>query len=139
MHSIKVLPVIISAVVGVIYFLLLTIIWAYIPNFNPITLWLIENLGATSWYRPLVFTHDFLLNIILGFPLATLIYSLRPKNYLLYSVAALLPNFIWSHSVWINDPSFNDFWLPIVLGWSNELLCVPIALMIICWFKRSRT
>jgi hypothetical protein len=139
MYSNKIFPIFISVILGVVYFLLLAIAWAHIPNFNPITQWLLDNLAATSWYRSLVFIHDLLLNIILGFPLAALIYYLRPKNYILYLALALLPSFIWTHSVWINNPIFSESWPSIILGWPNELFCVPIALMIICWSSGKRT
>ncbi|MDP2562342.1 hypothetical protein [Psychrobium sp. 1_MG-2023] len=121
---------------GVIFYALLVTAWGYIPLFNPITNWLLDNFAGYQWISALIYFHDFILNIVLGFPLALLIHVLKPKRYLLYLAVALLPAFIWSNSAWINNPSFYEHWTSIVIGWATSLFSVPIALFIICWYNK---
>jgi hypothetical protein len=128
-----------SALAGVIYFVLLGYAWAYIPQYNPITNWLFDNLVHTVWFRPLIYLHDLLLNIVLGLPLALLIYILWPKHFFLHLAVTLLPSFAWTHSSWLTDADLNIDWPDMVPGMVNELFCVPIALAIIFWFRRTRT
>jgi len=135
----KYLSIGLATIFGAVHFILLGIAWTYIAQHTPLIDWFIENEEMAEWFRVIGIIHDFLLNIILGLPLAILIYLLRPKNYFLYLGLALLPSFIWTHSVWLNDADFIQHWPFIVSGWTMELFCVPIALMIICWFNRTRT
>ncbi len=128
-----------SALAGVIYFILLGYFWAYSPQYNPITNWLIDNLVNSAWFRLLIYVHDVLLNIILSFPLALLVYTLRPKNYFLYLTISLLPSIAWTHSHWLTDSSLNSEWVYMLPGLIFEFISVPIALIIICWFVRIRT
>ena len=128
-----------SALAGVIYFILLGYVWAYSPQYNPITNWLFDNLVNSAWFRPLIYVHDVLLNIILSFPLALLIYTLRPKNYFVYLTISLLPSIAWTHGPWLTDSSLNSEWMYMLPGLIHEFLYVPIALIIICWFVRIRT
>ena len=128
-----------SALAGVIYFALLGYFWVYIAQYIPITDWLFDNHAHSVWLRPLIYIHDLFLNLVLAFPLALLIYTLRPKHYFLYLVFTLLPSVIWNYRFWLTDSELIREWPDMVPGLVIELFCVPIALVIICWLRRSRT
>ena len=70
-----------AAVFCGIYFVLLVAIWGLLALYNPIVDWLINSFAATNWISPLIYIHDLLINILLGFPLAIFIYRLRPQKY----------------------------------------------------------
>tara|TARA_R110000744_G_scaffold53416_4_gene114103 strand:+ start:225 stop:644 length:420 start_codon:yes stop_codon:yes gene_type:complete len=138
-HKGIITSLILSALAGVIYFVLLGYIWTYIALYNPIANWLTVNFPQSEWLYPLLYLHDSLINLVLAFPLALLIYSLRPKHYFLYIAVALVPSVALNHRFWVFDAELNREWLQMVPGLATELFCVPVVLIIICWFKRNCT
>ena len=132
--------ILISAIVGFIYFYLVKIFWGYFPNINPITNGLLSCCAAEPWIRSVIYIHDLLINALLCVPLAIFIYRLKPQKISLCVAAAIIPSFafgsyhLFHPELWGTDLSIY------VSGWLLELLCLPIALLLILfWVKRENT
>lgn len=137
MYSNTYFSVALAALFGLISYFFTAVSWFYIREYNPIIDWLIDNLTDAVWLQLSIYMNDFLINIVLAFPLALLINSLRPQKYILYLVVALLPTFVLLNRAWVMNSSFNELWPSIVAYWPQQLFCAPIALLIINSFKRN--
>ena len=129
-----------STLLGFVFFYLVKLFWGYFPNINPITNWLLSCCASKPWVTMVIHVHDIFINILLCIPLAIFFLKLK-SNYLWLNVAfAVIPSFLYGnyhsfqsdHSGW----GISDF----AFAWSIELLCLPIALLtLLFWVKRENT
>ncbi|MFC3094258.1 hypothetical protein DRW07_14775 [Alteromonas sediminis] len=137
MSNIK--SLLITAVVGYLYLnIALVMFWRPIILYNPTMDWLLEHFAGTGWFSPLLFIQDFIINTVLSFPLALFIHYLRPQSYWIHGAVAVLPGFLWTHSVWINDPGFSQIWQSVAIGWVHSLATLPLAVMVVIWLSGRR-
>ena len=129
-----------SAIVGFIYFYAVKVFWAYFPNVNPITNALLSCCAADYWVRSAIVVHDIIINILLCIPLAIFLIKLTSEKFWLLVMAAVIPSFIYS-SFHLFQPEYSGWNVSnFALGWSVELLCLPLAsLLILFWGKRENT
>ena len=129
-----------SAVLGFVFFYLVKLFWGYFPNINPITNWLLSCCASKSWVTMVIQAHDIFINILLCIPLAIYLANLKSSYLWLNTAFAVIPSFLYSnyhllqsgYSGW----EISDF----AFGWSIELLCLPIALLtLLFWTKRENT
>ena len=130
----------ISAIASFIYFYAIKVFWGYFPNINPITNGLFSCCAASSWILSTIYVHDIIINILLCIPLAVFLIKLNTELLWLIVIVALIPSFIYG-SYHLLLPEYagrnvSDF----AFGWSIELLCLPIALLLmqmLFWGKRG--
>lgn len=135
----KTISLLITALIGFVFLHYVMVIpWAYIPNINPLSDWLIEDYAGAVWFRPVLYVHDFIINIVLVSPLAVFIYYLRPSSYVLYALVAVMPEFIWTNLELIYPPYFTQAWLHVLTPRVMSLACLPVALAIVIWLGNRR-
>lgn len=129
-----------SAMVGFSFFFLVKVLWGYIPNINPVTNALFSCCTARSWFVPVIYAHDILINILLCIPFAVFLIKLIPNKLWLYTASALIPSFVYGN-YHLLFPEYSSWTVSsLALNWAIELLCLPIALLLVFfWRKRSKT
>jgi hypothetical protein len=131
---------VLSAVVGFLYFYAVKVFWGYFPNVNPLTNWLFSCCAASSWVIPVIHLHDIIINILLCIPLAIFLIKLRAKQLWLLVIAALVPNFIYGY-YHLLQPEYSGWNVSdFTFGISIDLLCLPLATLLIFFLtKREHT
>ena len=120
-----------AVVSGLVSYAAVFYLWNFIP-LNPLTQWLIDNLAGTNWFKPIISIQDFLVNLVLSLPLATALCLLRPRRLLLFTLAALLPAFVWSFRLPISEGTFLEVMeLGFVGGWLVSWLSLPLAVFLL--------
>ena len=132
--------ILISAIVGFMYFYLVKIFWSYFPNINPITNGLLSCCAAEPWIRSVIHVHDIIINILLCVPLAIFLVKLTSEQLWLLIMSALVPSFIYSY-FYLFQPEYSGWNVSnFLFGWSVELLCLPLASLLIFFLvKRENT
>ena len=119
-----------STIVGFIYLYAVKLLWAYIPNINPITSWLFSCCASEPWFLSAIKAQDIIINILLCIPLAIFLIKLKSEQPWLLVFAALIPSFIFSN-IHLFQPEYSGWNLShFAFSWSIELLCLPIALVL---------
>ena len=129
-----------SAALGFVFFYLVKLFWGYFPNINPITKWLLSCCASNSWVTMVIQIHDIFINILLCIPLAIFLTNLKPSYLWLNVTFAVIPSFLYSN-YHLLQPEYSGWEITdFAFGWSIELLCLPIALLILLFrAKRENT
>ena len=137
MNTKAIVSVAVAAIFGVIHYLSIAWAWRYIPD-NPLTQWLFHILPGTGLFYPIIYIHDVLISIVIGIPLATIVFYLRPVRYWLYLSVAIVPSVVWFNFIAVENFTFFRGWyaLAVIL---MELLSVPIALLLIVKFRGEKS
>jgi hypothetical protein len=139
------LPISVTASIflGVIQWLLLTLIWTFIALYTPVPQWLVDLGILGSAFYSILFVSDFLLNILFCLPVAFVICRLRPEKIVLYTALAVVPAFVWTNRLLISEPERLTLFVPwysFVPGWIFGLVSIPLAVFIVNRLtKRSST
>ncbi len=129
---------------ALIYRAIATTIWAYLPQHNPITQWLLDTYAGPSnaLYYVLVFFHDAIINVLLALPVAYLITKIRPGRRWLYIAAFVLAMFIWDYRVVLFERrDFFDFIFGSGRTFTGFILYVsylPAAMLCVSVFSSSK-
>ena len=86
---------------ALIYRATVTMVWAFLPRYNPVTQWLLDTYAGSNsdLYYVLIHIHDSIVNVLLALPFAYLITRIRPDRRWLYAVAVVLAMFVWDYRV----------------------------------------
>ena len=123
-----------SILIGIVQAFLLLFIWAYIAVYTPVPRWLVDLGILGGAHRAILFTLDFLINVLLCLPAAYVICKLRPQKLSLYTSLAVLPVFLWVNRLLISEPERLNLFIPwynFVPGWIVGLVSIPVAVFII--------
>ena len=104
----KALAYLIGAGCGFAYTYILVQLFGRVLVFNPINEWLLENLaraGHEVGYRIAIYSHDFLIYIIVAIPFAVVLSRLPPKNNWMYLLVALATSLVVQYGVLFSDLS----------------------------------
>src|SRR5690606_1812557 len=85
--------------------------------------------GAT--FKGVLFSADFLTNVVLCAPAAYLLCKLRPAKLWVYLAAALLPGFLWQYRLVLGDIALLRNWQMFLPGALLAVLPLPATALII--------
>ena len=74
---------------------------------------------------------DLIWAVLISFPAAYVVLKLRPQKVWLYVFLAVIPAFVWLNYGLPTNPMFYEYWGGFMLGWINELLPLPIAVLLL--------
>ena len=92
-------PWVLLAGITLTYRLVVQIVWAFLPAYNPVTTWLLDSYGGSNstLYYALIHLHDSIVNVAVALPFAYLITKLQPDRRWLYALAAVVAMFLWDY------------------------------------------
>ena len=130
-----ILSIVIVIVLGVVHSTFVPWAWGLILGYNidPLANWLLIESATNHMFKILLLIHDYLINLILCIPLASLVFYLKPKKPILYSCMALLPSFIQYSSVIAFNPILTIFWVSMIKEF--VLILSPIPLLVFIFYR----
>lgn len=123
--------VFLATLIGAIHAYLLTWAWAYIALCTPLPHWLISHGFTGTSFRGVLFSTDFLINMLLCVPAAYLLCKLRPDKLWTYLVAAILPGVLWEYRLAFVDITLFSNWKLFLPGVIHAVLPLPVTAMLI--------
>lgn len=132
---------VLALLTGALYFYPLAFVWGYIAQYNPLNDYLLElaRNGMPFAYRVVVSIQDFLINLMLMFPLAVIIYRVRPSGTWLYIVVALIAcEAAEMFPVWTNLKGYFETVGALEYLWFCSLVMGPALIDYWMLGKRSR-
>jgi len=93
---------------GVAYIYILAQLFGRVLVPNPVNLWLLEKLAKTGHeveYKIAIYSHDFLIYVIVAVPFAVVLSRLPPKNSWKYLLVALATSLVLQYWAPITDPT----------------------------------
>lgn len=141
----KSLAYLIAAGCGVIYIIAIVEIFGRVLVPNPINEWLIEKLATAGHgvaYTIAIYSHDFLIYIIVAVPFALMLSLLRPRYSWKYLIAALIASLAAHYWLPLTEP---DRLMHLVQSWrfwvglGMSVLGLPIAFVTMTLLGRRGT
>jgi hypothetical protein len=112
------------------YFLLLYSFSLLLTYVNPFGLLVGLGLrGSIVYFVSGVF--DLIWAVLFSIPAAIILLKLRPRKIWLYLFLAVIPAFVWLNIGLVANPIFSEYWGGLLVGWINELLPLPLAVLIL--------
>ena len=130
---------------GVAYIYILAQLFGRVLVRNPINQWLIEKLAKTGHdvgYNIAIYSHDFLVYLIVALPFAVVLSRLPPRNSWKYLLVALATSLVLQYWVPITDPSalirLAELW-QFYIGLGMSILGLPFAFAAVSVVSRKGT
>lgn len=141
------LAYLISVGCGATYIYVLSLIFGRLLIPNPINQWLIEKLvrtGREFEYYVAIYSHDFLIYVIVAMPLALVLCRLQPKNSWRYLFTAVATSWLLQYWPLIVEPSR----LMTILKWAGHwktyaglamsILPLPLAFAVVSRYGKCK-
>lgn len=129
-------PLALVAFVGFIYFNGIQLFWGYFPDINPVFQALLACCASSNWLTSAVYVHDVLINVLLLIPLALFIVKLNVEPVWFFILTAIVPNFVLGLYPLFNSVFFDSDLSIYFPGWAVELLCLPIAFLLLTLWRK---
>lgn len=121
---------VLAVIIGLVFFKALYLFWSFFPSWNPFFNYLLNCCVAAPWLKPLIYTQDMVINVLLCSIPASLLIKLNHKNLYLILALAVLPSFVLHNYHLFTEPVNSSLTL-FIPSWFNDLALLPIVALII--------
>jgi hypothetical protein len=120
-----------AVLIGVVHTYLLLWAWIYIGLNTPLPRWLVMQGITGASYQTVLFSVDFLTNMLLCIPAAYLLCKLSPHRLWLYLLLAVVPGFLWQYRLVLADIAILQNWQIYLPGVLLTALPLPTTSLLV--------